>query len=63
MLENLIGKDCSAVVAFGNTAYQVLSTEIKGVLESFDDEYICLKTKKGKSLIAIKALIILNVLD
>lgn len=65
MFDRFIGKKCEATVVFASFTLDGGSCPktISGVLESFDKDYIVLKTKKGISVISIKALLVLDVVD
>lgn len=63
MFENYINKKCEAIVLFADSRLESGSQplRISGILESYDNDYMVLKTKKGKSIILIKALLVLNI--
>lgn len=75
MFDKFIGKECEAIVVFAGYSMEGGSTplSITGILESYDDDYIIINTKnpkknrsievKGKSIIPIKALLVLNVAE
>lgn len=63
MFENYIGKQCEAVVIFGNyTSGGSAPLRIKGVLESYNSDYITIQNGNQESIISIKALLVLNVI-
>ena len=64
MFDNCINKKCEAIVFMGDR-WGEASTPLKvnGILDSYNNEYVVIKTKQGKSYISIKALLVLNVID
>jgi hypothetical protein len=65
MFDRYLGKTCVAVVAFAGSNFEggAIPSEIEGVLESCDDDTLTLKTKKGRAVIMMKALLVLKVKD
>ena len=66
MFEKFIGHKCKAVILFGDYVYEMsgaVPARISGVLESCDENCLCLKTKEGYSIIPIKTLLYFNILD
>ncbi len=73
MFDRYIGKECEAIVVFGQYVMEGGSgpLSVTGVLESCDDNYLILNTSKsktrmlvkGKAIIPIKALLVLNVVE
>ena len=65
MFDRYLGKTCTAVVAFAGSYFEggAIPSEIKGVLESYDDDCLTLRTKKGMAVIMMKALLVLRVED
>lgn len=64
MFKRFIGYNCDATILFGDTytmTTAVVPLHVRGVLESCDENYICIKTKKGYSVIPIKTLLNLEV--
>ena len=72
MFEKFIGKRCEAIVVFAERVMDGGSgpLSVKGILESCDGDYIVIdttNTKRGKSpeksIIPIKAILVLNVME
>ena len=65
MYEQYIGKKCEAIVIFGSQALDGGSAplHIEGILESCDNDFVCVVGKKCKSVISKKAILVLKVFD
>ena len=63
MFGKFINKKCEAIIIFADGHLESGSQplRINGILESYDNDYMILKTKKGKSIISMKALLVLNI--
>ena len=60
MFERFIGHNCEAIVLFGDVytmSARAVPAHVHGVLESCDDKCICIKTKKGYSILPINTLL------
>ena len=66
MFERFIGRDCEAIVLFGDLysmTAEAVPAHVYGILESCDDKCICIKTKKGYSILPINTLLNLNITE
>ena len=60
MFEQFLGKKCEAHIAgFGSSYGQIYC----GILESYDKDYLLIASKKSKTLISIKTLLALTIVD
>ena len=62
MFDECLNKMCKVVVLTGARVFY-RDAVYKGVLLSYDENYLVLKTKKGKVFIAIKYLVTLEVVE
>ena len=64
MFDYCVNKKCEAIVFMGDRWGEAsVPLKVAGVFDSYNNEYIIIKTKHGKSYVSIKALLVLNVIE